>query len=146
MLICRLQTQCAHYLTWSVQKSFDPAFQPASVWRVDLTWPSIALPERRVQVLILSPTRELACQTEKVILAVGEYMNVQAHACIGGKSLGEWQESAHEPAQAVSTLLCMKVQTPSCLKICMAPHSTILWCACHLVTPPAACAVALRSL
>jgi len=41
-----------------------------------------------VQTLILSPTRELAQQTEKVILAIGEFMNVQAHACIGGKSLG----------------------------------------------------------
>jgi ATP-dependent RNA helicase len=40
-------------------------------------------------VLILSPTRELAQQTEKVILAVGEFLNVQAHACIGGKSLGK---------------------------------------------------------
>ncbi|MEW5309465.1 MAG: hypothetical protein WDW38_001353 [Sanguina aurantia] len=44
---------------------------------------------REVQVLILSPTRELAQQTEKVISAVGDYLNVQAHACIGGKSLGE---------------------------------------------------------
>ncbi|KAG1681135.1 hypothetical protein FOA52_015577 [Chlamydomonas sp. UWO 241] len=44
---------------------------------------------RECQVLILSPTRELANQTEKVIMAVGDYMNVQAHACIGGKSLGE---------------------------------------------------------
>ncbi len=44
---------------------------------------------RRCQVLILSPTRELAQQTEKVILAIGDYMNVQAHACVGGKSLGE---------------------------------------------------------
>ncbi len=44
---------------------------------------------RRCQVLILSPTRELAQQTEKVILAVGDYLNIQAHACIGGKSLGE---------------------------------------------------------
>ena len=43
----------------------------------------------RCQVLILSPTRELAQQTEKVILAVGDYMNVNAHACIGGTSLGE---------------------------------------------------------
>ncbi|RWW26224.1 hypothetical protein BHE74_00001348 [Ensete ventricosum] len=43
----------------------------------------------RVQALILSPTRELAAQTEKVILAIGEYINVQAHACIGGKSIGE---------------------------------------------------------
>ncbi|KAF3786368.1 DEAD-box ATP-dependent RNA helicase 2 [Nymphaea thermarum] len=44
---------------------------------------------REVQALILSPTRELASQTEKVILAIGDYINVQAHACIGGKSLGE---------------------------------------------------------
>ncbi len=42
-----------------------------------------------MQALILSPTRELAAQTEKVILAVGDFMNVQAHACIGGKSIGE---------------------------------------------------------
>ncbi|OVA07365.1 Helicase [Macleaya cordata] len=44
---------------------------------------------REVQALILSPTRELAAQTEKVILAVGDYINIQAHACIGGKSVGE---------------------------------------------------------
>ena len=43
----------------------------------------------RVQALILSPTRELAAQTEKVIMAVGLHMNIQAHACIGGKSVGE---------------------------------------------------------
>ncbi|URD74182.1 DEAD-box ATP-dependent RNA helicase [Musa troglodytarum] len=44
---------------------------------------------REVQALVLSPTRELAAQTEKVILAIGEYINVQAHGCIGGKSIGE---------------------------------------------------------
>lgn len=43
----------------------------------------------RVQALILSPTRELASQTEKVILAIGSYINIQAHSCIGGKSVGE---------------------------------------------------------
>ncbi|KAL7111972.1 hypothetical protein ACP275_05G123200 [Erythranthe tilingii] len=42
-----------------------------------------------VQALILSPTRELAAQTEKVILGIGDYINVKAHACIGGKSVGE---------------------------------------------------------
>ncbi|KAL7150592.1 hypothetical protein ABFS83_05G123700 [Erythranthe nasuta] len=42
-----------------------------------------------VQALILSPTRELAAQTERVILGIGDYMNVKAHACIGGKSVGE---------------------------------------------------------
>ncbi|EXC33084.1 DEAD-box ATP-dependent RNA helicase 2 [Morus notabilis] len=44
---------------------------------------------REVQALILSPTRELATQTEKVILAIGSYINIQAHSCIGGKSVGE---------------------------------------------------------
>ncbi|KAK8970402.1 hypothetical protein KSP40_PGU016665 [Platanthera guangdongensis] len=45
--------------------------------------------EFRVQALVLSPTRELASQTEKVTLAIGDYINVQAYACIGGKSIGQ---------------------------------------------------------
>ena len=40
------------------------------------------------QVLILSPTRELAEQTQKVIKTLGDFMNANCHACIGGKSLG----------------------------------------------------------
>lgn len=44
---------------------------------------------RETQVLILSPTRELATQIQKVILALGDFMNVQCHACIGGTNLGE---------------------------------------------------------
>jgi len=43
---------------------------------------------RECQVLILSPTRELAEQTQKVVQALGDYMNVECHAAIGGKSLG----------------------------------------------------------
>jgi len=44
---------------------------------------------REVQTLILSPTRELATQTEKTILAIGDYMNVSARACIGGHSVAD---------------------------------------------------------
>ncbi|ESQ47917.1 hypothetical protein EUTSA_v10020832mg [Eutrema salsugineum] len=44
---------------------------------------------REVQALILSPTRELASQTEKSIQAIGLHASIQAHACIGGKSVGE---------------------------------------------------------
>merc|ERR1712048_175527 len=44
---------------------------------------------RETQVLILSPTRELAGQIQKVVLALGDYMNVQCHACIGGTNIGE---------------------------------------------------------
>ncbi|KAH9629219.1 hypothetical protein HF086_009609 [Spodoptera exigua] len=43
---------------------------------------------RETQVLVLSPTRELATQIQKVILALGDFMNVKCHACIGGTSLG----------------------------------------------------------
>lgn len=44
---------------------------------------------RSTQALVLSPTRELAVQIQKVVLALGDYMNAQCHACIGGKSVGE---------------------------------------------------------
>jgi ATP-dependent RNA helicase len=41
------------------------------------------------QALILSPTRELATQTRTVLLSLGNYMSVEVHSCIGGKSIGE---------------------------------------------------------
>ena len=44
---------------------------------------------REVQALVLSPTRELATQTEKTALALGNFMSVQVHACIGGRSIGD---------------------------------------------------------
>jgi ATP-dependent RNA helicase len=44
---------------------------------------------RDTQALVLSPTRELAVQIQNVIMALGDYMNVQCHACIGGTSVGE---------------------------------------------------------
>jgi ATP-dependent RNA helicase len=44
---------------------------------------------RETQALVLSPTRELAQQIQKVILALGDYMSVQCHACIGGTNIGE---------------------------------------------------------
>jgi len=50
---------------------------------------SIDTQVRETQALILSPTRELAQQIQKVCLAIGDYMSVQVHSCIGGKSVGE---------------------------------------------------------
>ncbi|KAJ3240036.1 Eukaryotic initiation factor 4A-III [Chytriomyces hyalinus] len=50
---------------------------------------SISTTSRETQALILSPTRELATQIQSVVLALGDYMNVQCHACIGGTSVGE---------------------------------------------------------
>ncbi|CAF4051403.1 unnamed protein product [Rotaria sp. Silwood2] len=39
------------------------------------------------QALILAPTRELAQQIQKVVLALGDYMSVTCHACIGGNKV-----------------------------------------------------------
>jgi len=50
---------------------------------------SIDINVRETQALVLSPTRELATQIQAVVLALGDYMNVQCHACIGGTSVGE---------------------------------------------------------
>lgn len=44
---------------------------------------------RETQALILAPTRELASQIQSVVAALGDYLNVQAHACIGGTKVGE---------------------------------------------------------
>lgn len=50
---------------------------------------SINTADRETQALVLSPTRELATQIQSVILALGDYMSVQCHACIGGTSISE---------------------------------------------------------
>ncbi|XP_006825894.1 eukaryotic initiation factor 4A-I-like [Saccoglossus kowalevskii] len=41
------------------------------------------------QALILAPTRELAQQIQKVVIALGDYMGAQCHACIGGTNVRE---------------------------------------------------------
>lgn len=44
---------------------------------------------RECQALILAPTRELASQIQKVVIALGDYMEAQCHACIGGTNVRE---------------------------------------------------------
>jgi len=43
--------------------------------------------QRDCQSLILAPTRELAQQIQKVVLALGDYMDIQVHACVGGTAV-----------------------------------------------------------
>jgi len=57
---------------------------------------------REPQVLILSPTRELAEQSQKVAMALGTYMNVQVHACIGGNSIQEDERRLEHGVHIVS--------------------------------------------
>lgn len=44
---------------------------------------------KECQALVLAPTRELANQIQKVILALGDYMHADCHACIGGTNVRE---------------------------------------------------------
>ena len=44
---------------------------------------------RETQALVLAPTRELAQQIQKVVLALGDYMGAQCHSCIGGTKVME---------------------------------------------------------
>lgn len=44
---------------------------------------------RSPQAIVLSPTRELAIQIQNVIMALGDYMNIQCHACIGGRRIND---------------------------------------------------------
>ncbi|OXA39787.1 eukaryotic initiation factor 4A-III [Folsomia candida] len=50
---------------------------------------SVDSTKRETQFLILSPTSERAIQIQKVILALGDYLNIQCHRSIGGTNLGE---------------------------------------------------------
>jgi ATP-dependent RNA helicase len=50
---------------------------------------SLDMSSAETQALVLSPTRELAEQSQKVLLALGDHMSVRCHACVGGKSVGE---------------------------------------------------------
>lgn len=57
------------------------------------------LGKRECQTMILSPTRELAQQTMKVIEAMGDYMKARVHACVGGTAVRDdiriLQEGVH---------------------------------------------------
>lgn len=57
---------------------------------------------RDCQVIVLSPTRELAQQTQKTMTAIGDFLSVRCHACIGGKSVGLDIRTLEEGVHAVS--------------------------------------------
>lgn len=44
---------------------------------------------KQTQAIILAPTRELAIQIHKVIVALGDYMGAKCCACIGGRNVRE---------------------------------------------------------
>ncbi|VAI57281.1 unnamed protein product [Triticum turgidum subsp. durum] len=58
------------------------------------------------QALVLVPTRDLAQETEKVIGALGQWLSVKAHACLGGTSVREHKQILSSSTQVI-------VATPS---------------------------------
>lgn len=69
-------------------------FTIAALQRIDET---IKAP----QALILAPTRELALQIRKVVMALAFHMDINVHACIGGTSFVEDAEALRNGAQIV---------------------------------------------
>jgi translation initiation factor 4A len=53
------------------------------------------------QGLVLAPTRELAQQIEKVMRALGDYLQVKCHACVGGTSVREDQRTLQNGVHVV---------------------------------------------
>ncbi len=43
--------------------------------------------QQECQSLVLAPTRELAQQIVKVVRSLGDFMNIQVHACVGGTAV-----------------------------------------------------------
>ncbi|KAK4698182.1 translation initiation factor 4A, partial [Lecanoromycetidae sp. Uapishka_2] len=53
------------------------------------------------QALILAPTRELAQQIQKVVVAIGDFMSIDCHACIGGTSIRDDMQALQAGPQVV---------------------------------------------
>jgi len=54
------------------------------------------------QVIMIAPTRELAEQTQKVCLALGEHLSVKIRCCVGGKRVGDDIKSLEAGVHIVS--------------------------------------------
>jgi translation initiation factor 4A len=76
------------------------------------------------QALMLAPTRELAQQIQKVVLALGDYMGAKCHACIGGTrvrdDISTLESGVHvvvgTPGR-VYDMLCRRVLKPDHIKV-----------------------------
>ena len=55
------------------------------------------------QALILAPTRELAQQIQKVVIALGDHLKVKCHACVGGTNVATDMNSLKDTQIVVGT-------------------------------------------
>ncbi|CAR27632.1 hypothetical protein ZYGR_0N01140 [Zygosaccharomyces rouxii] len=71
-------------------------FSIAALQRIDV---NVKAP----QALMLAPTRELALQIQKVVIALAFHMDIKVHACIGGTSFQEDAEGLRDAQIVVGT-------------------------------------------
>jgi len=62
---------------------------------------SIALGRKSTQALILAPTRELAHNNHNVVRALGDFLSVSSHACIGGTLVRDDMAALRQGVQIV---------------------------------------------
>ncbi|GAA5869941.1 hypothetical protein JCM16303_001846 [Sporobolomyces ruberrimus] len=62
---------------------------------------SIDVALKQPQALVLAPTRELAQQIQKVLVALGDYMNIECFAAVGGTSVREAMAKLQEGVHVV---------------------------------------------
>ncbi|KAG8787251.1 translation initiation factor eIF4A [Serendipita sp. 397] len=69
-------------------------FSISILQRIDITL-------KQTQALILAPTRELAQQIQKVVVALGDYLNIECMACVGGTNVREDMQKLGEGVQII---------------------------------------------
>ncbi|KAK4704586.1 translation initiation factor 4A, partial [Phenoliferia sp. Uapishka_3] len=62
---------------------------------------SIDVSLKQCQALVLAPTRELAQQISKVVVALGDYMNIECYSAVGGTSVREGMAKLQEGVHIV---------------------------------------------
>jgi len=79
---------------------------------------------KECQALILAPTRELAQQIQRVVLAIGDYLEVRCHACVGGTRVRDDIDTLRNGVHVVVgtpgrvyDMLSRRVLRPDCIKV-----------------------------
>ncbi|KAH9441027.1 hypothetical protein Pst134EB_029677 [Puccinia striiformis f. sp. tritici] len=62
---------------------------------------SIDVNLKACQALVLAPTRELAQQIQKVLVALGDYLNIECYAAVGGTSVREGMAKLQEGVHVI---------------------------------------------
>lgn len=62
---------------------------------------SIDVNVKACQALVLAPTRELAQQIQKVLVALGDYLNIECYAAVGGTSVREGMAKLQEGVHVI---------------------------------------------